>query len=286
MVQKRSDGKDIERLVSALERVLAGTGARIETRSRRLIDRDTGRRREHDVLIIWDHGHHQIITAIECRDRSRPVGVPAIEAFADKCSATGVNSGMIVSSTGFTSTARIKAAARSITCMDLEEVQGFRWFRGTAIIGYERQFGTIDAQFMFVGEHPTSIASIIDGRGTELASDQIFRTIMNSVPPSADPEAEVGQTIPVQMRMITPGWQVRDEDGRAWPLVHIDVTADYSMQKTEHSVQTHRYAGGGKDYAIASTDVVFDRHAGKLMMLHEEGEPISLAWAPDKSGRD
>lgn len=282
MAMRRSDGKDIERLVSALERVLAGTGARIETRSRRLIDRDTGRPREHDVLIIWDHGHHQIVTAIECRDRSRPVGVPAVEAFADKCAATGVHSGVIVSSTGFTGTARTKAAVRSITCMDLEEVQEFGWFKGAAIIGYERQFGTIDAQFMFVGEHPTSMVSVIDSRGTEFPSDNIFRTIMNAVPPSADPEAEVGQTIPVHMRMITPDWQVRDAEGRTWPLVHIDVTADYSVLKTEHMVQTHRYTGGGKDYGIASTDAVFDTRAGKLMLVHEESEGISLAWAPDK----
>jgi len=78
-------GTRVERLVAILERTFAGSGAKIESPSRQLHDRDTGRRREHDILTVWDHGHHQITTAIECRDRSRPVGVPDVEAFASKC---------------------------------------------------------------------------------------------------------------------------------------------------------------------------------------------------------
>ena len=73
-------GRQLERLVAMLERALAENAAAIESPSRRLIDRDTGRPREHDILIIWDHGHHQIITAIECRDRARPVAITATGA--------------------------------------------------------------------------------------------------------------------------------------------------------------------------------------------------------------
>lgn len=111
VTKSKASGKDLERLVAMLERLLLGDQAVIESPSRRLIDRDTGKRREHDVLIIFDQAHHQIITAIECRDRSRPVGVPEVEAFADKCSRTGVHCGAIVSSTGFRKSALTKATA-------------------------------------------------------------------------------------------------------------------------------------------------------------------------------
>ena len=56
MVTKDLTGKKLERLVATLERTLAGTNAAIEAPSRRLLDRDTGKPREHDVLIVWDHG--------------------------------------------------------------------------------------------------------------------------------------------------------------------------------------------------------------------------------------
>jgi hypothetical protein len=84
---RKSDrpGKKLERLVASLERTLASSNATIEAPCRRLKDRDTNRRREHDVVITWDFGHHVLITAIECRDRSRPVGVPEVESFAKKC---------------------------------------------------------------------------------------------------------------------------------------------------------------------------------------------------------
>ena len=106
MINKDLSGKRLERVVAMLEGIFAGANATIEAPCRRLVDRDTGRLREHDVVITWDHGHHRIITAVECRDRSRPVGVPAIEAFADKCARTGVQSGVVVSAAGFANTAR------------------------------------------------------------------------------------------------------------------------------------------------------------------------------------
>lgn len=158
-------GKNLERLIAALERVLAGSSAKVEAPSRSLIDKDTGRRREHDVLITWDHGHHQIITAIECRDRSRPVGVPAVEAFADKCRATGVHSGVIVSARGFAASARKKAAALAISCMDLEEAESFDWLEIDSVSLHHRRFPHIDVRVMFKDGQPEALAAITTGRG-------------------------------------------------------------------------------------------------------------------------
>ena len=155
MGTKDSTGKRLEKLVATLESAFAGTAAQIESPSRRLIDRDTGKPREHDVLIVWDHGHHQIVTAIECRDRARPVGVPDIEGFADKCAATGVHSGVVVSANGFRNSARVKAAARAITCMDLAEVEGFNWMAANASLSVIRpDFGHMDICLLYTSPSP------------------------------------------------------------------------------------------------------------------------------------
>lgn len=41
--------------------------------------------REHDVVIRLPAGHPPLTLALECRDRSRPVGVEQVEAFNQKC---------------------------------------------------------------------------------------------------------------------------------------------------------------------------------------------------------
>lgn len=266
---KDLSGKRLERLVAMLEGAFASTNASIESPSRQLIDRDTGKSREHDVLITWDHGHHRIITAIECRDRSRPVGVPEVEAFADKCTATGVHSGVIVSATGFRNSARAKAAARSITCMDLGEVERFDWLAMEEFVGYERKFGNIDARIMFNAAQPDALSAFFDALGTQLSEQQILQVITHSVPAAKNPEDEVGKLIPVNMRMLTPGWTAHDAEGNVWPIDHIEVQTSFTMTKMVSAFQTHRYVGGGKDYAIASADAKIGEVVGKFMMIRK-----------------
>lgn len=94
-------------------------------------DKVTGQQREHDVVLTITHDHHELVVALECRDRSRPVGVDAVEAFHTKCNDTSIHSGVIVSSKGFYKTARTKAQHYGIRCLTLDEVAGFNWFKPT-----------------------------------------------------------------------------------------------------------------------------------------------------------
>lgn len=267
-----------------LEKMLAGSAATIETRSRRLRDRDTGRRREHDVLIVWDHGHHQIVTAIECRDRKRPVGVPDVEAFADKCDTTGVHSGMIVSATGFRQSARDKAAARSIGCMTLDEVERFDWLAMDAITGFERQFGHIDAQLMFVDVAPSSIGTIYDCDNNIVTEAGLLQTVRNAVPAHDDPEAQVGVTIPVAMQINTPNWRIEDNEGNSFALDHVLVRTSFTTIKLRHEVRTHRYSGGGKGYEVISAEAVLGGAAGTILLIRDDDGYLTMSFqgAEDK----
>ena len=95
-------GEDLEQLIACVETALASDPKYSIERRKRLVDTDTGRFREHDVIVTWSDGHHVLTTALECRARSRPVGVPDVEAFHSKCQKTGINRGIIVSASGST----------------------------------------------------------------------------------------------------------------------------------------------------------------------------------------
>ena len=126
-------GKELERLIDTLERAIVGKdGVRVVS-PYKAVDRTTGRIREHDVAVIISMEHHELITAIECRDRSRPVGVPQVEGFYQKCQDTGINRGVIVSPKGFCTSAVTKAAHLGIICLRLDEANRFDWIELGAI---------------------------------------------------------------------------------------------------------------------------------------------------------
>ena len=92
-----------------------------------LPDVRTGEQREHDVLLTIRSGYNELLVAIECRDRSRPVGGPDVEAFAKKCEETRVNKGLMVSPRGFRRPALIKAEAYGIGCLRLDQIGTLDW---------------------------------------------------------------------------------------------------------------------------------------------------------------
>lgn len=120
-------GRDLQQLIRAIEGArAAGQPISIES-PKRIRDKITGKLREHDVVLTIAHEHHELVVALECRDRSRPIGVDAVEAFQNKCRDTGIHSGVMVSSKGFTRTAITKATAYNVRCLSLDQVASFDW---------------------------------------------------------------------------------------------------------------------------------------------------------------
>jgi hypothetical protein len=128
------DGKALQVLVHAIESSISGSpNVRVES-PKRLPDKDTGQLREHDVVLTFTLAHHEFLLALECRDRSRPAGVPDIEAFNAKCLRTGVGRGVMVSSAGFRETALKKAESYGIGCLTLQEAKQFDWCLTPAVV--------------------------------------------------------------------------------------------------------------------------------------------------------
>ena len=101
-------GRSLEKLVLYLKRHRVGKGTVLIESPKRLRDKSTGRLCKHDVVLTINSGYHEVLVAIECRERGRPVGLSQLEAFAQKCSATSINKSVIVSSCGFTKTALVR----------------------------------------------------------------------------------------------------------------------------------------------------------------------------------
>jgi hypothetical protein len=136
----RNDGKDLQRLIRTIEAARnAGQPIKIES-PRFFLDKVTGEPREHDVVLTINIDHHEVVIAIECRDRSRPVEVNAIESFYKKCQDTGVHRGVMVSSKGFTKAALMKATHCEIRCLHLQEVESFNWCDIPGITVLHRQY--------------------------------------------------------------------------------------------------------------------------------------------------
>lgn len=280
-------GRELERLVATLERALAGSIGKVEAPSRRLLDRDTGRPREHDVLITWNRRHHQIITAIECRDRKRPVGVPDVEAFADKCATTGVNHGVIVSATGFRHTARRKAATRGIACMEMAEAEAFDWLGMDHITGYHREFRDWNIIIIMFGGStpPATLEAVLDDRGQEVSNDDLAKRIVGGIPTDKEPVGYVDRDVPVKLQVLTPGWTARVDGGQIRPIDHILAKANLRTTKTLTPIQRHTYSGEGHQYSFASAKAPINGIQGSIMMVQdhtdEEGG-TQIYWIPDK----
>ena len=92
-----------------------------------LPDRETGEKREVDIVLRSRLVDYPIILSVEVRDRSRPAGSGWIEEMAGKHQALQTNKLVLVSRSGFTKPAIVKAKAREIETLTIEEAYETDW---------------------------------------------------------------------------------------------------------------------------------------------------------------
>jgi predicted helicase len=132
-------GEDFNKLVAYLERAVADQpNVTIET-NKRIPDKVTGGLREHDIVLTQSLPQRVTVTAIECRDRTRPVTVNQVEEFHAKSQHTGIDKRVIVSSTGFYKPARKKADFYGIDCLTFAQVENVDWFDQREMIFRKRE---------------------------------------------------------------------------------------------------------------------------------------------------
>lgn len=131
-------GRELEQLVEILEKNISDKQVEI-TSPAFLEDRVTGQQREIDVLLVSGSGRHKQLTAFECKDWNKKVGVPEVEAFHTKISDLKINKAIVVSSEGFAKTAIVKANFYNISCLHMDEVANFDWLLADSIPVYRKK---------------------------------------------------------------------------------------------------------------------------------------------------
>jgi hypothetical protein len=260
-------GLKFQDFVAKLERALhEADGVRIHS-PLRLRDKDTGRLREHDVVISRATHHGCLLTSIECRDRRRKVTVPDVEAFAKKCERTGVHHGVIVASRGFAETARAKASALNISCVDASEVESFSWIGNNVLVG--RVVNYIDMGGSLVlddaGRQPREPYNLIDKNGYEIGSKAFADLIDLEQEMDADTPPDVHQK---GVLSIEDGrFRVLDADGRVFAVRRLTLHYTFVIKETRTPFQLHRYHSAAGHIEIASSHAGGEDTKAELMLI-------------------
>jgi hypothetical protein len=232
--------------------------------SLRLHDKDTGQPREHDVVIIRRTHHGPNLTAIECRDQGRKVGVPQIE----KCEKTGIHHGIVVAANGFTSTARTKAKALNLTCMDLAEAESFEWIRTVTIVGQFHNFTTIDACVRVVenGQKVANPSTVYTPDGLPYTGEGVQSLIVDKLPPEAR-NPTIRQTLNGQIVTPMEGFYVIDALSQRFQVKDITFIYVLEIEVTERPITLHYYGGESTALEIASGQITFSSGQSTLAFV-------------------
>lgn len=159
-------------------------------------------------------GHHEVITAIECRDRSRPVGVPEIEAFFQKCQDTGINCSVIVSATGFYRSAKKKAVYYGIACFKIDEAAGFDWILSGGMKFYQRRLEDTRCTAMpveLIEEAPVNFV-IRAPNGREFTNDMMLANVRKVVDKLMSERVPEAGLVKCKFFIQSPGFWIEDLD--------------------------------------------------------------------------
>jgi hypothetical protein len=251
----------------------------------RLPDKDTGKLREHDVVITRRTHHGTSLTALECRDHVRKVGVPQVEAFAKKCEKTGIHHGILVSASGFTQTACTKAKALNLTCMTLAEAERFAWIGSVTVIFQFSNFRSIGlmvrvAESAGGPSHPITLHTPED---KPFEGKAIQSAIIDRLPPEHRRLA-ISQVIEGEVTTPMEGYYVVDAMGQRFPVKDTTFTYVIDLKVAERPITLHHYVGESEALEIASGE--FDFPGGNsTIALVKSGDGI-MGYVLSKGGSD
>lgn len=274
-------GRDLEKLAASIERQLNGAEDITVHSPAFLTDTDTGERREHDVLIVVRRNHHELKIGLECRDRKAKVDSADVGAFCEKCQTTGINSGVIVSSSGFTRPALEKAEKKSIRCLTLAQAEQFNWCHCQTFVFQQPEI--LEGLFECVAADEIARPyKVFREDDTEFTGSDAGKIAINELK-KAIPIGTMGGP---HKHLITYGPQpgyVIGADGKRQDILGVNIWLMYKMNDRLIPLQFHQYAdaqsGGEITTAVTATFDVAG-HSAQLMMIKNPDESISVTMTP------
>lgn len=275
-------GKALERLVASLEKALTKNPNVTVHLSKQLRDRTTGKLRQHDVVLELKEGHHSVLIAIECKDHSRPIGVPQVEGFGAKCLDTGISQGIIVSTKGFCKTARTKAAHLGIRCLDIEEVEHFDWLLASGIHTTTTHLLNHDWKFFPVkdGVVERNEFEVLDSNGNVLTMDTLSANAQNQLTQLLpNPQYPVEENT-IDVKFSGGDLILRNTNtGETVPVNFAIVRIRYSVKQELVPFQLVQYQakdGDGNITDAAYADIKLGDKEARLMIVYKDGEGGSV----------
>lgn len=286
-------GRWLEKIIEMIELQANGRdGIKVEAR-KRLRDKDTGRKREHDVVVTMTSGHHSpMIIALECRDRTRPVTVDAIEAFHTKCARTGVHQGIVVSSTGFAETARVKASAIGIRCLELNAAEQFDWCQAPGIFIKGKRLVESRLSTIPDGE-PVFPAKLYEGE-VEITAEKITQlgvNMCNTINVENVDQAMFGKPFAQTFYDENPNFHIVDANGTRIAVKRIQIDIAFVIEESFVPFTFHTYddpasSGSLSEAASARINIGGQEYAVVIAGSPEEGKQVLISSIQDtKAGK-
>ncbi len=289
-------GRELERLVRVIEQAIH-IDERITVESPKMLrDIDTGRMREHDVVLTIKLENHTLLIALECKDTKAKVGSPQVEAFVSKCQRTGVSQGTIVSSKGFTKPGRRKAAAHTIGCFTLDEAINFNWCLATGMKSCHREIkrvhlkiesGSYDnenltlhknnGEILDKNKFKSDLGMLCLGRHTDLLNKKELKN------------EPVGVVIDKICVNNNPDVYLKDENNKKYKVRSLKIFISYLVREGFIPFSFHTYGSGEesvKNYQIASVNINCPEFAGRFMIINEGERGKKVVFVPEKPEGD
>lgn len=252
-------GRELERVVSAIERAFSATPMTV-TSPEFVIGRHSGTRREVDVSLRGQVGSASIFVMVECRDRSRPATVQWIDEVAAKASDVGASKAVVVSAAGFASTARgyaHKLGIETRTLTELESEGSLEWLAHVQniTVEYKRvEFESVSVGLASHSEGPDTIDGAPPAIGVKAhlfrrKRDGTFATLMDAWSDVADevydsrrPERR-RHPVEIRNRNTEDRFQVQVR-GEWWDVESISLVVDVWIEVVEQPLTQFRYSTG------------------------------------------
>lgn len=212
------------------------------------------------------------------------MGIEVVEAFATKCRDTPVDKGVIVSPSGFSEPARVKAERVGIRCLDLERVEGFDWFGVGQIQLQLVEIPRID--MTVIPECPITAKpvrfQVLDANGEPVSAGTLEANVRNALSGFQLAPGTVRQAF----SFLTPGFQVQDPDSQErHPIARIEGTAEIVTKVSWVPFDKVVYqdkAGSGVISQAAIAELAIGDIRGNLVFSNEGSKGTQIAFVITK----
>jgi hypothetical protein len=283
MIDKRR-GIPFQNFVAQIEKLVAGDGSnRVTVESPAyVIDKDSKRQREFDVLITSNVGHHVTKIGIECKDTSRKVGSGEVEAFQTKCDRNHIFHKVMVSSAGFTSGAKGKAESLGIKLMELSQADTFDWLDVVKGMAGRRMLDGVEVKLHFAKGTPTLTSKFIvidESNGNRLVEPMDWLRAINATIPD-DEGRDAAE--PVELTVVLEcDLTAVCEDGSRHKIVGATAPVVLRWEVCVEPFETHKYVGeDGIGYDVVSHDLTVQGVPGKMILTRNAAGQKTTAWIP------